>query len=115
MPFEASPLIQLALPVEFHIPDSVITRFANQATVQLDQGGCFLSFFETISPLIVGTPEQVKDQAARLTSIRAECVARIYLPAARLQEVLAILQTVQSQLTSLPSQPQIGVTQSEGS
>jgi hypothetical protein len=87
------PVDRVSLPLEHHVPESVVTRLANHVTLQLDQDGCYLSFYEAVPPLLVGNREDVRNQLARVKSLRAECVARIFLPKTRMADFLNVLRT----------------------
>jgi hypothetical protein len=75
--------------LEHHVPESVITRVANHVTLQLDQDGCYLSFYEAVPPLLVGGPDEIKAKVAEIKTVRAHCVARVFLPAGRLRDFLS--------------------------
>jgi hypothetical protein len=85
------PVERVSLPLEHHVPDTVVTRLANHVTLQLDQDGCYLSFYEAVPPLLVGNREDVRNQLAGVKSVRAECVARVFLPKTRMADFLNVL------------------------
>ena len=43
-------------------------------------------------PLILGNPDQVREQWEKLESVRAECVARIVVSPNRIQEFINVMQ-----------------------
>jgi hypothetical protein len=91
---DASHIGSVALPLEWHFPDDLVGRYANQLIVQMGPMECNLSFFEVRPPVIVGTPEQMQEQAKKLTSIRAECVARIVAAPESIPMFISLLQEV---------------------
>jgi hypothetical protein len=112
MPADSTPPRPITLSVEHHTPDSVITRLSNNFTTQLAPGGVYLSFYEAVLPLIMGDPEDVKLKFSKITSIRAECVARIFVPNEHFAEFTNTIQTMHTLLTSNTS---TGATDSKGS
>lgn len=67
----------VAVPINWVTPEGLKSLYANLAVVQLGEAECYLSFYEAIPPPLIGTPDQVQEQAAKLTTIAATCVARI--------------------------------------
>ena len=94
MPSDAPQTDSIAIPIKYHVSPSIITRLASQFTIQNDRTGCYLCFYEAIPPFIVGTADEIKSQLEELESLQAECVARIFIPAARVSDFLAVIQTV---------------------
>jgi hypothetical protein len=94
MPSEPPIPQHLALPLEFHTPESIITRVANQVTTQIAPGGVYLSFYEAMVPLLLGDPDTVKAKLAETRSIRAECVARVFVPTDRFAEIVSAIQAI---------------------
>jgi hypothetical protein len=84
----------VAIPIEYDIPPSILTRLATQVTVQSDPTGWYLTFYEAVPPFIVGTPDEVRTQLEKVKSLKAECVSRVFIPAARVPEFLAAVQRV---------------------
>jgi hypothetical protein len=111
MPSEPPVPQQIALPLEFHTPDSVITRLANQMTTQVAAGGVYLSFYEAMVPILLGDPDEVKHRLQAMKSIRAECIARVFIPAERFAEIANAIQAIQNALASLTGAPE---AESEG-
>jgi len=105
----------IAMRLEHHFPDSVVTRFASEVAIQPDRGGCYFSFFEVVPPVLTGTPEENKDRLRKMESIRAECVARVFVASYKLPEILALLQSVISLPAVQSSQETTGATESRGS
>jgi hypothetical protein len=83
------------LPIEWYCPEGLVTRYANNVVVQPSENGFYISFFEIPPPLIVGPPEQQKARLEQMVAVRAECVARIVVPA---QVMPAFVQALQASL-----------------
>ena len=97
------PVERVSLPLEHHVPDSVITRLANHVTLQLDPDGCYLSFYEAIPPLLVGQSRGCQESTGEREVIRAECVARVFLPKTRMADFLNVLKnTLEPALSGQP-------------
>jgi hypothetical protein len=72
--------LSISLPIEWHIPDDVVTQFSNHMMVQRGLTESYILFFEVQPPIVFGTPEQVAEQKKALKSVRAKCIARIVVP-----------------------------------
>ena len=78
---------QIAVPIKWHIPDNIITRFASNMTVQFLESEFKISFFEI-------KPEIRLDPSGPLPKeIQAECVASVIITVDRLPKFIAALQT----------------------
>ena len=93
----------IPVKLEFRTPPSIATRVANHVIVQADHSGWFLSFFEAIPPMMLGSKEDVIKQLEAIQSVPAECVARIFLPGNRAQDFVNAIQNVAQQLASSAS------------
>src|SRR5438034_2408008 len=94
-PQEPQPLVvsdedAAEVPVMFHVPVGLAGRYAHHLIVQGSDQEVTLSFFEALSPILLGTPEQQK--ATLEKGIRAECVARIIISKKRYPEFLKVMQ-----------------------
>ena len=78
------------IPIEWHISDSIVARYATNMAVQHTDREIILSFFEIIPPLIFTSQDQEVLQS--LKSIRANCVARIIVSPERMQKFIDVLQ-----------------------
>jgi len=73
------------MPIDWVVPQGIITRYATNFVVQGTANEIFISFFEAVPPLIFGTmPPNI--------SVQAECVGRIAVAPERLPEFIGILQ-----------------------
>jgi|APFre7841882630_1041343.scaffolds.fasta_scaffold197068_2 hypothetical protein len=93
MPDDNPQLRQVALPLEHHWAENAVTRFASEFSIQIGQGVCYLSFYEVIPPLLVGSPEEIQAKVASMGSIRAEGIVRVVVTAEKLQEILNAIQS----------------------
>ncbi len=84
--------ITLTLPIEWDISPEIKSIYATNLLIQRGEHEFFISFFELRPPLVIGTPEQQREQAAQLQVARAECVARIVVGRDRLPEFVQVLQ-----------------------
>ena len=90
-----------AFTIDWQVPAG-ITRYANQVTVQMGLNECVFSFFEMQPPILLGSPEEVKAQASKLSTIRAECVSRVVIPKSLVPEVVKAISEVAEK--TLPKQ-----------
>ncbi len=81
------------LPIDWHIPDNVQSRYANNVLVQSAQHEIVISFFEALLPPLVGTPEDNVAKLREIGSIRADLVARIIVAPGILPSIISALQT----------------------
>ncbi len=82
----------LALPIDWHVSDNVISRYATNLTVQHTEHEFIVSFFEITPPLLLGSAEDRKAKAEQLSSVRANCIARIIVAAERMPKFVSVLQ-----------------------
>jgi len=80
------------IPLQFCIPDDLMSRYATNFVVQHTDQEFILSFFETQNPLLLGSPEQNKATLQQMGGIRSQCVARIIVAPGRMSELIRILQ-----------------------
>jgi hypothetical protein len=69
----------LSANLEWHFPEGLASIYANQVAIQLGIAETDINFFEIHAPVFAGTPEQVQEQASKLKTVRANCVARIVI------------------------------------
>jgi hypothetical protein len=74
----------IMLPIEWHVPDDLVSRYASNVLIQHTEHEFVLSFFELQPPLTVGSPEEQVAQLEAIGAVRAECVARIIISPARI-------------------------------
>jgi hypothetical protein len=81
------------VPIKWHIPDNIITRFASNMVVQFIGNDFKISFFE-LKPEIHLAPPTVP-----ITEVQADCVASVIVTPDRLQ---GFIDALQNQLNRLP-------------
>ena len=80
------------MPIEWHISEDIDSKYATNLVIQHSEHEFIIDFFEMRNPLILGDPDQVREQQEKLESIRAECVARIIVSPERMQEFIDAIQ-----------------------
>jgi hypothetical protein len=68
---------QLIFPFEFVVPDDLVTQYSNYVMIQNGEHECYLLFLEALPPILMGTREEIAEQARKVKSVKAKCVARI--------------------------------------
>lgn len=81
------------LPIDWHISESIQSRYATNMVVQAGQNEFIISFFEAQIPLFVGQADENRSKLEQLDAIRAECVGRIIVAAEQMPGIIAALQT----------------------
>src|SRR5437763_229654 len=71
---------EIKLPVDWHAPEGLQSRYANNVLVQTGQFEFVISFFEMQLPLLLGSPKENRAKLKELGEIRAECVSKIIVP-----------------------------------
>lgn len=79
------------VPIEWYVPDSIISRYATNMVVQHTGQEFIISFFDTKPPIIIGQP--TKEILDGLKSVRAECIARVIVSPTRMSQFIEVLQT----------------------
>ncbi len=85
---------EATIPVKWHIPDTIITRFATNIVVQIIENEFKITFFE-IKPEIYLEPSQKPSG-----EVQAECVASVIVTADRLPRFIEVLLKQVDQYTS---------------
>ncbi|MCZ7569916.1 MAG: DUF3467 domain-containing protein [Ardenticatenaceae bacterium] len=89
---DRAPPVGWSAPIEWHVSEHVISRYATNLVVQHTQNEFIISFFEVRPPLVLGTPEEVREQLNQMKSVRAECVGRIIVAAEKMPDFVRVLQ-----------------------
>lgn len=97
----------IMVPIEWHIPETMVPRLGTNVVVQNVGGAHLVSFFELIPPIILGDPAERHEQMRHLDKVRAVCIAQVLLTDQRLAEVIRVLQEHQARHEG-------GVTEEEG-
>lgn len=77
--------------INFHIPDGFRTLYATNLVVQHTKHEFIITFFEVLPPLLLGTPEMKTKQLDSVREIQGSCLARIAVPATRMEEFVQVL------------------------
>lgn len=81
------------LPIRWHVPDNLQSRYANNVLVQSSQYDIVISFFETQLPPLAGSPKENQEKLIEMGAIRADCVSRIIVSPELLPSIISALQT----------------------
>lgn len=68
---------QLEFPLDWVVPDHIVARYATNMVVQHGENEFFISFFEVKPPLILGNPQEVREQMGKIKALPANCVAQV--------------------------------------
>lgn len=83
---------EIKVPIDWNYPENIISRYATNLIVQHSEHEFILSFFEVFPPVLLGSPDEQKKQAAEIKSIKSECVARVVVSADRMADFVRVLQ-----------------------
>lgn len=79
-------IVTKQLQLERVFPENLQTHFVSNLVIQHDPESFTLSFFETWSPLLTGTPEEMQQQFDAIDKIEAKCVARMVLTPSKMRQ-----------------------------
>jgi len=85
---------QLRIPLKWVIPDGIEPKYPTNIVIQHSEHEYFINFFTIKSPLLVGTPEEIKAKVSELEYVEAECIARLVVSPGRLVEFAKVLNRV---------------------
>jgi len=88
------------IPIEWYIPDGLISPFASNMLVQTIENEFKLSFFEIKPPL------RLDDSAPLPEKARADCVASVIVTADRMPKFIAALQLQLNKYHQSKKQPE---------
>ena len=80
------------LPIEWHFPRDIVSRYATNMVVQHTEHEFIISFFEAYPPVLLGDAEEKKAALKQIESVPAICVARVIVAPERLAEFIQVLQ-----------------------
>ena len=83
----------MSLPIIWHVSENVQSRYASNVFVQAGEQEIFLSFFETVLPILAGSPEENRAKLLEQGGVHAECVARIIVDPELVPKLIKALQT----------------------
>jgi hypothetical protein len=81
---------EIEVPIEWYMPESLISRYATNMIVQHSEHEFIISFFDTPPPLILS--ESRIEELQKIKSIRATCVAQIIVAKDRMQGFVNAMQ-----------------------
>ena len=87
------PFNQVTIPLEWYVPDTMKSVYADNFIAQPRMRDFVLSFFDTQIPPFSGTDEQSREYLENLKSVRAECVGRITVAIEMVPDIIKALQT----------------------
>ncbi|MBN1580541.1 MAG: DUF3467 domain-containing protein [Anaerolineae bacterium] len=81
-------------PVKVHweIPPDTVAQYVNNFVVQHSDDTFFLSFWQIQQPIILGTPEERKEQVDKIDSTNARFVTQIAMSPAQMAQLVKGLQ-----------------------
>src|SRR6266511_1940735 len=85
-----SAIKEVEVPIEWYVPESLVSRYATNMIVQHSEHEFILSFFDTPPPLIFG--ESRLEELQKIKSIRATCVAQIIVAKERMSGFVNAMQ-----------------------
>ncbi len=90
---ETEPGNSVSVPIEWYTPDNIQSIYASNMFVQPGEYEITLSFFETLLPMLTGSPEENKARIERLEAIQAKCVARVIIHPDLVPKLIQALQS----------------------
>jgi hypothetical protein len=86
--FEAKSSDFVEVTINHVFPEHIKSAYSNHVVVQhTPDGEFYISFFELKHQLLLGTLEEVVAQSRQLSSLDAECVARLVVPNEKIPEI----------------------------
>ena len=91
---EPNKAIHAKVKMEWQVPDSLESVYANQMIVEGLEFENVISFFETRPPLLVAnTQEELQQMVSSVSSIPARCVARVVVAKERMHAFIKAFMT----------------------
>ncbi len=70
---------QKEIPLEWVVPEGLVSRYASHVVVQKTDSNFLISFFEVKPPLIIGDADEISLSLSKIDKIPAKCVAQVYM------------------------------------
>lgn len=93
----------ITLSVDWHFPEGLQSRYANNMLVQTGEHEFVISFFEMQLPTLLGSPEENQTKLKEMGTIKAECVSKIIVSPGVVQGFIDALQTELDKFSSQES------------
>ena len=81
----------IAVPIVYVGADEVPVHYANSFIVQHQQNEFFLSIGTLTPPILIGSPDEVREQAKQISYVPVRVQARIAMTRDRLVELIGLL------------------------
>jgi hypothetical protein len=94
---------EITLSIDWHFPEGLQSRYANNVLVQAGRYELVISFFEVQMPLLAASPEENKAKLQQMGSVQADCVSKIVVPPDLVQGLINALQTELDKFSSQKS------------
>jgi len=94
------------LPIEWYVPDDLVSRYVTNMLVQQTAHEFIISFFESYPPVVLGSPEEQREKLKSLSSARATCVARMIVAVERMPEIVQVLHEALARYSSQTKKPE---------
>ena len=99
---KTSEALEEKVPLNWHIPEGLTSRYAHHMLVQASEFDVTLSFFELKPPIVLGDmPLEEQKQIVR-GGITAECVARVTVARGRYSDFVKAFMGVMQSVESKP-------------
>jgi len=85
--------VGVPLRIDWHFPEGIQSRYADNVLVQTGQHDIVISFFEAQIPILLGQPEENKKQLEELGTIRVDCVSKIVVSPDLIPIIMKALET----------------------
>ena len=83
----------IQLPIDWHVSESLQSRYVNNVIVQPGKFEITIFFFETQIPPFVGSNEENRDFLLKKGAIRSECVGKMVVTPELMPEIIKAMQT----------------------
>lgn len=89
---EANEQQGIEIPLRFTWPDDLVSRYATNFVSQYTTHEFALSFFEVLSPVLLGSATENAQKLADIGAVQARCVSRIVMSPHAMKELIDVLQ-----------------------
>lgn len=83
---------QVEFPVIWVGVEDAPVHMANQMLSQFEEDQFYVTFGQLTPPVLLGSPEQMRDQAKRLGYVPVKVISRLSLTPRRMREFIEVLQ-----------------------